>query len=97
MTTNAQSRLYAIPTEIGDRWTAGTPEEVGLNSNELSRAIDWLDDLSNTNVHSILVAHRGYSFLNTIGEARMSGGVIRCPMRCTARRQSTIYSLPPRA
>src|SRR5262245_53290417 len=49
----------AVPTPLSDGWPISTPEAVDLDSRELCAAVDWLDQLSGSNVHSIVVARRG--------------------------------------
>jgi CubicO group peptidase (beta-lactamase class C family) len=55
----AQSADRSVPAEIGDRWAISTPEAVELDARELCAVGDWLDDLPESKVHSILVARRG--------------------------------------
>jgi CubicO group peptidase (beta-lactamase class C family) len=49
----------AVPTPLSDGWPIATPEAADLDSRELCAAIAWLDQLSGSNVHSIVVARRG--------------------------------------
>jgi len=56
--SSAESLARSIPTEGADGWTILAPEEVDLDSKTLCAVIDWLDDFSNSSVHSILVARR---------------------------------------
>jgi CubicO group peptidase (beta-lactamase class C family) len=57
--SSSESPARIIPTEGADGWTTSPLEAVDLDSRTLCAVVDWLDGLSNSNVHSILVARHG--------------------------------------
>jgi len=55
----AQSSRCSMPADLSDGWRVAAPAVIGLDGSQLCGMINWLDGLSGSNIHSVLVARQG--------------------------------------
>jgi hypothetical protein len=87
---------YAIPTSLGDGWTTGAPEDVGIDRRRLEQMTESIRSHPEDNVHAVLIERDGRLVYDEYFSGRMSvAGVrsasspsraIRCTISAPSRR-----------
>src|SRR5262245_21256369 len=57
----AHSKDWAAPADRRDGWRVSRPEAFDLDPRELDALVGWLDGLTDSNVHSVLIVRHGVS------------------------------------